>query len=157
MSTTCLYDVNSNRPAFARVCTDNPSLGISGHKCSYVPGPFSDAEIAEYTPMFARCVAWIRAFHSVAPGFNVESDLARDCQMTWQKLHGDRGHIAHGIFIAGAYHLGLASPRRRGRPDTFVQLRLAVVWDALDAWQGINGELGHPLLKDLEKALEKAR
>jgi len=152
-----VHTLAASRDAFARVCAANPALGISGFKCPGIPGPFSDADIDKHAGMFARCVAWLKAFSAVAPGVNVESDLARDCQMAWQRRHGDHGFINHGVFVGACYHLGLAGPRRRGRPDIFIELRLGAVLLALDCWSGQDDGLGHPALDAVERALEKLR
>jgi hypothetical protein len=145
--------------AFARVCADNPTLGISGHKCPWVPGPFTAADVDTYAPMFAQCVSWIRAFHKAAPGVNVESDLARDAMHAWRQLHGDMTHINLGVFTAGAIHLGIAGARRRGRPDVYINLRLATVLMALDTWTapGHDTDGLHPAIELVEQALRAAR
>jgi hypothetical protein len=143
--------------AFARVAHDNPKLTISGFYIPCLPPPFTDKEIAEHTPMFSKCMIWVRAFHSVASGVAVDSDLARDCMMSWCRLHGDKEHIPLGVFTGACIHLDIAGARRRGRADVRVELKLAMVWDAMDAWQGVNGALGDPGLADLEHALEKSR
>ena len=149
---------DAQRAAFTTVIAANPTLGISGHKCSWVPGPFTAEDVDSYAPMFAQCVAWLRAFHRAAPGVNVESDLARDCLMSWRALHGDKEHVNLGVFQAAALHLGIAGARRRGRPDIYVELRLATVLLALDAWGSRDhDDAAHPMLDAVERALKAAR
>jgi hypothetical protein len=135
-STTSL-DLNT-RNAFARVCTDNPKLTISGYYIPCLPPPFTAQEIDLYTPMFCECLAWIKAFHAAAPatGAGVESDLARDAMMSWRRLRGVTEHVALGVFTAAAIHLGIAGPRRRGRADVWISLRLSTILTALDHWSG---------------------
>ena len=129
---------NAHRVAFARVVADNPKLTISGYYTPCLPPPFTPQEIDLYTPMFARCLAWIKAFHSVAPavGAGVESCLSRDAMKAWAALRGDTAHIHQGVYIAAATHLKLAGPRRARRADVWVALRLSTTIMALDYWTG---------------------
>jgi hypothetical protein len=148
---------DAQRAAFARVCADHPQLTISGFKTIDMPPPFTDEDIDTHAALFGECVSWVRAFRAAAPGVNTESDLARDCLMSWRKLRGITDHVPHGVFIAACIRLGIAGPRRRGRPDVFIGLSLAAVLLALDAWEGPDGGSAHQTVDAIEEALTNIR